>query len=107
MGALLIASPWIFGFSNNSSATYVPVALGLGTLIYSLLTDYEPGLVKVIPFKVHLVLDVLSGMLLAASPWIFGFASQVSMPHVVLGLLEVIASVTTQNQNMAHRFRHA
>jgi hypothetical protein len=38
----------------------------------------------------------LSGLLLAASPWVFGFADAVWIPHVVLGITEFIASLVTK-----------
>jgi hypothetical protein len=45
--------------------------LGWAALVHSLLTNYELGLFKVLPFRVHLTLDVFSGALLAVSPWLF------------------------------------
>src|SRR4051812_19940352 len=107
VGALLIAAPWLLGFADHTAATYSPVALGVGAILYSLLTDYELGLVRIIPFPMHLGLDAASGLLLAASPWLFGFADRVSTPHVVLGIFEVLAAVMTRNSStsMSH-FSH-
>jgi hypothetical protein len=96
MGLLLIASPWLFGFANGGPEQWLPVALGVGALLYSLLTDYELGVARVIPMSGHLTLDLLSGVLLAVSPWLFGFSDVVWMPHLVLGLLEVGAALTTR-----------
>lgn len=96
MGVLLIASPWIFGFAGNSLAMWVPVILGVSVIIYSLMTDYELGMSDNISMRTHLTIDIISGLLLAASPWIFGFAGEVYLPHLVLGLAEVgAASLTT------------
>ena len=110
VGVALIAAPWSLGFADYSMATYVPVVLGIGTLFYSLLTNYEAGLVRLIPFRIHLTLDVLSGLLLAASPWLFGFASHVYLPHVIIGVFEIIAGLTTKNEpdhiHHAERVRH-
>lgn len=96
MGVLLIAAPWLFGFAHGGPETWVPVALGVGAIIYSLMTRYELGLVRVIPMSVHLVLDFMSGALLAASPWLFGFEGLVTVPHMALGLLEMGAALMTQ-----------
>ncbi|HSI83305.1 MAG: hypothetical protein ACAI35_08245 [Candidatus Methylacidiphilales bacterium] len=97
MGALLIAAPWIFGFNPHAIEGMVPIYLGIGAIAYSLMTNYEAGAVKVIPMKVHLLLDIVSGVLLAASPWLFGFAGVVYLPHLIFGLLEIGAGLMTDS----------
>jgi hypothetical protein len=96
VGLLLIASPWIFNFNRGGVETYVPVVLGVGAILYSLLTRYEFGVLRVIPMRVHLMLDIASGVLLALSPWLFGFADYVFLPHLILGLVEIGAGLLTQ-----------
>ncbi len=95
-GALLVAAPYLLGFADGTAAQWVPQILGAALVGASLLTDYELGVVRVIPMPVHLVLDVAAGALLAASPWLFGFADRVFWPHLILGLLEVGAGLTTR-----------
>ncbi|HEX8299520.1 MAG TPA: hypothetical protein VF594_10220 [Rubricoccaceae bacterium] len=101
-GLILVAAPWLLGFADGGAETIVPVALGLGALAYSLFTDYELGLVRRIPMPVHLMLDLGSGLLLAASPWLFGFADGTAtsdgvwVPHLALGLFEIGAALTTK-----------
>jgi hypothetical protein len=70
--------------------------LGAGAILYSLCTIYELGVLHLIPMPTHLTLDLASGVLLAASPWLFGFSEQVWAPHLVLGLFEIGASLTTR-----------
>ena len=93
---LLIIAPRVLGFSQGGPKTWLPVALGVGVIVYSLLTDYELSLVKVIPMPVHLGLDIAGGLLLAVSPWLFGFADEVWIPHVVFGILEIGDGLFTQ-----------
>lgn len=109
MGALLIVLPWLVGFAEQGNpSTWVLIALGAGLILYSLLTDYEYGLFKVIKMPTHLWLDVLSGLFLAASPWIFEFADQVYLPHVILGLLEIGAGLMTKSvPSYGERYRGA
>jgi hypothetical protein len=95
LGALLIASPWLFGFADNAAARWVPVVLGAGVLLYSAFTDYELGVVKKLQMPAHLFLDALGGLLLAVSPWMLGFDERVWMPHVVLGLIEAATAAVT------------
>ena len=93
---VLIAAPSMLGFRKNGMQTWLPMALGLGTIGYSLLTDYELGLFKVIPMPMHLALDAANGALIAASPWLFGFAEEVSAPHLGLGLFEIVVTASSQ-----------
>jgi len=103
VGMLLIVSPWLLDFADDSVRTWIPVALGAGALIYSLMTDYELGVGKSISMKTHLALDLLSGLLLAASPWIFGFADEIYAPHLVFGLLEMGVSLMTKTRPSPQR----
>jgi hypothetical protein len=106
VGAGLIAAPWIFQFPDNSAATVVPIVLGIGLIAYSLLTNYELGLWKVAPMAVHNLIDIAAGALLAASPWLFGFADEsanVWVPHVVVGLAAVFLGLTTKQAGYSYR----
>jgi hypothetical protein len=109
MGILLIASPWLFDFNRGGMETWIPVILGVGALVYSVMTDYELGLTRTLTMPTHLTLDLISGILLAASPWIFGFADYVYLPHLVLGIVEIGASLMTKrepsNEGRGHRGR--
>ena len=113
MGVLLIVAPWLLGFADGGPEQWVPVILGAGVIIYSLLTNYELGVAKVIPMPVHLWIDVAGGVVLAASPWIFGFADEVYLPHLIFGLLEIGVSLMTKRQPegikslQGHQTRHA
>lgn len=95
MGILLIASPWLFGFASNGWETWVPVILGASAILYSVMTNYELGLSDNFSMRTHLILDIVSGILLAASPWIFGFADLVYLPHLILGIAEIAAASLT------------
>lgn len=96
MGLMLISSPWLFGFDDTDLASRVPMVLGIILILYSLMTDYELGAYKTISMRTHLWLDGISGLFLAISPWVFGFSDVVYMPHLVLGIAEFMASVTTE-----------
>lgn len=95
-GLLFIASPWLFGFANGGAAQWVPIVVGLTALGTSLLTDYELGVYKVVAMPLHLMLDVAEGLVLVASPWVFGFAEYVYWPHVIFGIMAITASLTTR-----------
>jgi uncharacterized membrane protein HdeD (DUF308 family) len=110
VGAALIASPWIFQFSEHTAATVVPIVLGIGLIAYSLITDYELGVWKIAPMAVHNLIDIVAGAFLALSPWLFGFADEsanVWVPHVVVGLAAVFLGLTTIQQGYSYRRRSA
>jgi hypothetical protein len=94
LGALLIILPFLLRFGTGAQ-TWVPVVIGAAVIAYSLSTDYELGVAKRLQMTTHLWLDGLGGVLLAASPWIFGFDSRVWAPHVVLGVVQVAAAAVT------------
>jgi general stress protein CsbA len=98
MGALLIIAPYILGFADGTAAQWIPQILGAALIGASLLTDYELGVVRMIPMPVHLLLDVAAGVLLAVSPWLFGFADRVFWPHLVVGVLEIGAGLMTRTR---------
>jgi hypothetical protein len=83
--------------------------LGIGLLAYSLFTNYELGVWKVAPMAVHNLIDIAAGGLLAASPWLFGFADEsanVRVPHLVVGLAAVFLGLTTR-QSGGYSYRKA
>ena len=92
VGALLLVVPWLFGVAGNNPATWVPVAIGASFILYSLMTDYELGLVDLLPVSTHLTLDFFAGAFLAASPWMYGFANQLFMPYLLVGFFSMAAA---------------
>jgi len=98
-GVLLLASPWLFGFADIAAAKWVAIIAGVLMLIMSFLTDYEGGGKKVISMSSHLNMDVFTGLLLAASPWLLNFDEQVYLPHLVIGILEIGAGLFTERES--------
>ncbi|MDX2186020.1 MAG: SPW repeat protein [Opitutaceae bacterium] len=96
VGLLLLLAPSLLGFVEVEQARNAAYIAGVTTLVYSLLTSYEFGLLKLIPFGVHLTLDTIAGIFLIASPWLMGFADQVVVPHVLVGTLELVVVFLTR-----------
>jgi len=106
MSIVLIVSPWLFNFANGGPEMWIPIILGAAALIYSMMTNYELGLVKTLSMKTHLTIDAMSGVLLVASPWIFSFADTVYLPHLILGIIELVAVMMTKTQPSTD-YRHS
>jgi hypothetical protein len=97
VGILLIASPWIFGFSDESGAAkWTFIVIGVAVLLTSLMTNYELGVMHVVPMHVHLWADAAAGVILALSPWIFGYADDTGangwLPAIVIGVGELLVA---------------
>src|SRR4051794_39889571 len=90
VGIVLVAAPWIFGFSDvGGAAVAVPIVIGALVLGQSLITNYPLSIARLLPLRAHLMMDVLAGIVLAASPWIFGFSDRGTnawLPHLLVGL---------------------
>lgn len=99
VGIFLLFAPFIFQLSQERPDGIIFFILGTTLLIYSIMTSYELGLFKIIPMKTHLLLDIASGIFLAASPWILGFSDRVYLPHLIVGLFEICAGLMTRSKS--------
>ncbi len=100
-GSALLAAPELFRLKDVPSAALTPRLTGAGATAYSLLTDYEFGAVRLLPMPVHLALDAMSGVLLATSPWLLGYAKngpRYWLPHALVGASEILAALATKTQ---------
>ena len=99
LGALLIAAPFLFTFSDVGSATALSIVAGVFVLLSGASTDgFRTSLVKVIPLGAHIVLDYLLGALFIAAPFLFGVSDE-SAPtalFLVLGVLALLLTVATR-----------
>jgi hypothetical protein len=100
MGLLLLLAPNLFGFSQaGGTATWLPRVVGIMILLQAMTTDYELGLIKKMPFAMHLTADYVIGALLVIAPWIFGIAARstsAAVAPVIFGLVIIGTSMMTQ-----------
>lgn len=107
-GVLLLAAPYLFGFATGGIEQWLPMVLGAGMIGMSLFTAYELSIAKIIPLKAHLALDMASGALLAASPWLFGFSEVIWWPHLLVGAMEIVVPLMTKRSDTtSHTYLHA
>ena len=110
VGLALILAPNIFQFADiGGPAVLIPRLLGVVLIVYSLITRYEWGVIKLISMPYHLTIDFLAALFLALSPFLFGFNNKEPnawLPHVVVGIaviLVVIVSKTRPGSSMQTR----
>ena len=101
VGLALIVAPNIFGFSDvGGAAVMVPRVIGIIVILSELTVQGSFSRMGFIPMKMHLVLDVLMGALLALSPWLFVFSDTETnawVPHLVVGLVMIGYAVVTRS----------
>jgi hypothetical protein len=92
LGTLLMtALPRLAGVEGTESAIQMRIA-GAAHAGYSTLTDYPLGIVKLIPYKVHLGLDALGAIAVGALPFITGQyrkGPKHFVPHLALAAFEL------------------
>lgn len=97
--ALLIAAPFVFGFSDEGAPTALSIIAGVTILIVAMSTQWKLSLIKSIPLVAHAMLDLALGALLVASPFLFGFkddSSAATAFFIVFGLTEILATLGTR-----------
>lgn len=88
LGAVLVLSPWIFGFASGAQ-TQNAVISGIVIMVLSI-----AALAAFMEWEEWI--NLLAGLWVVVSPWVFGFAgAAVAMwTHVIIGVLvAVIAAV--------------
>ena len=94
---LLSVLPRALGW--DKTVTRLLSGSALATLVYSFLTRYELGAVKVLPMPAHLALDGVSGLTLCVAAGILSSEPRpVRFALLGLGLFEITASLTTETQ---------
>jgi hypothetical protein len=98
MAVLIIAAPWIFGFSDTDSATVICVLVGVAMLLIGSMTDWRMSLTRLIPLRTHMAGDLVLAAVLLLSPLVFGFADEGGPTRfmVIVGALEALTALMTR-----------
>jgi hypothetical protein len=99
---LMFTAPQLMGFEDEQKAATVCRVVGVGVLAATMLTRAEWGVCKVIPFKVHLILDVPVSLFSLAAPWIFGFARNAKARNtfIAIGFAGAVVTGLSEPQEM-------
>jgi hypothetical protein len=96
--AAIAVAPKVLNFEDDKTARRFLRAMGTATAAGSLLTRYELGAVKVMPFKMHLATDAIGAVMGLASPWVFGFANNKAARNTALAFFAIEAIVVLLSQ---------
>ncbi len=104
----LFVSPTIFGMDGTlATFTYI---LGVVHLLLTILTDFEVGLIKVIPFRVHGNIEIIVAIALGIAAYWFYTMDNMTGFYFYLALAIVILLVfflTDFTSNTGKRLRNA
>ncbi len=71
----LIVLPFILGLgASNPLALYIAPAVGVAAFLLTVFTDHHLGVIRVLPYKFHLAVDLMVGLLFLALPSVLGFS---------------------------------
>jgi hypothetical protein len=83
---LVAAAPALLGFSRDTTPATLGYVLGGGILGLTAFTRAEWGLVKTIPYKTHLAIDVVTALTSLSAPWLFGFSKNKKARNTFLAI---------------------
>jgi hypothetical protein len=98
MAVVIVAAPWIFGFSDTDSATVICVLVGVAMLLIGSITDWRLSLMRLIPLRMHMAGDLALAAILLLSPLVFGFADEGGPTRfmAIVGALEALTALMTR-----------
>ena len=107
----LIATPFLLGLGGgNPLALWVSVATGVAAFILTLLTDHKTGVIRVLPYWLHVAVDRLVGGIFLAVPFALGLRGLDAWYYWGNGaavLLVTLALNAPESEDRAMRSAHA
>jgi hypothetical protein len=93
VAVVLIVAPFVLELSQSGPvAMWLSVATGVAALILAMLTDHPTGLIKIIPYPVHLWVDRVVGVVFLAALVVFGFSGIAAWYYGVMGVAVLLTT---------------
>jgi hypothetical protein len=90
----LMVLPFVLGLgAGNPLAKWLAVGTGVTAFVLTLLTDHELGVVKVVPYWLHVAVDRAVGAAFIAAPFAFGFTGLDAAYYWVNGATVLIVTL--------------
>ena len=94
VAASLMVTPFLLGVgASNPLALWLSVATGVAALVLTVLTDHKAGLIRVIPFTIHLLVDRLVGVVFIAAPLVLGFVGLDALYYYLNGAAVLLVTL--------------
>ncbi len=99
----LMGLPFVLGLGqSNPMALWLSVVTGIAAFVLTGLTDHHLGIWRVLPYKFHLAVDLLVGVVFLAAPSLFGFSGLDAIYYWLNGAAVVaVISLSTPEQRIA------
>ncbi len=99
----LMLLPFVLGLGESHVlALWLSAVTGVAALILTILTDHHLGLIRVIPYSIHKLVDLIVGLTFIAAPFLLGFSGLDMAFYLVNGIAVVIViSLSTPEDQQA------
>ncbi|UYV12117.1 MAG: hypothetical protein NCW75_12535 [Phycisphaera sp.] len=72
---VLMGAPFVLGLGeSNPAALWLGVGTGIAALILTIFTNHKLGVVRILPYWFHVLVDALVGVTFVVAPFVLGFA---------------------------------
>jgi hypothetical protein len=93
VAAVLLVAPFILKLGQtNPAALWLSVVTGVAALLLPIFTDHQTGIIRVIPYSVHLWVDRSVGIVFLAAPFVLGFVGLDAWYYWVLGVAVLLTT---------------
>lgn len=87
----LMALPFLLGLGQSDPlALWLAVATGAAAFLLTVLTDHHLGLIRVLPYSLHLSVDFAVGLVFVAAPFMLGFSGLDAVFYWVNGVAVLV-----------------
>ena len=101
VAASLMGLPFLLSLgASNPLALWLSVATGVAALVLTVLTDHKTGLIRIVPFRMHLLVDRLVGVVFIAAPLALGLVGVDALYYYLMGAAVILVTlVLNSNQD--------
>jgi hypothetical protein len=93
VAVVLIAAPFLLKLGQSGPmALWLSVIVGIAALILPVLTDHPTGLVRIIPYWLHLWVDRAVGVVFIIAPFVFKFAGLDAWYYWILAIAVLLTT---------------
>jgi hypothetical protein len=87
----LMGLPFLLGLGDSHPlALTLSVVTGIAAFVLTVLTDHHLGIIRVLPYKLHLAVDMAVGIAFVVAPFVLGFSGLDFWFYIANGLAVLV-----------------